>query len=249
MKYENKRAEKMIEREIKIMEKLQHDNIIQIVEFEKEAKRFKVALTLCTGSVKSMLKRGVYFADEKFPELVKNMTSAMEYLYEHRIFHRDIKPDNILHIDERKFLLADFGLATEYERYDQEFYEVCGTLDYFHPKILASIVEGNGAYTIESDIYSLGVSFFECITSQKPFWSKFRDTKLRAEQMLIQINSKYPGAIYWSSKGGYCRYLNDHHFKNEFNKKQAELLLIRMLITNPQMTWEQYFAAAKKIFE
>lgn len=248
MRFKNEHAKAMIEREITIMQKISHENIIEMIAFKKEANKFQVAMNLCTGSVKLMLKRGISFGDDEFVQLVKNMTSAMEYLYHHRIAHRDIKPDNI---GQQRFVLGDFGLATEYDHYDRKFHGFCGTVDYCHPNMLESVVNGNLApYSIECDIYSLGVTFFECITLQKPFQSKFRDSKLRAQQILIKIKSKFSGAIYWSDEDGcYYRHLKQHGLKNEFTKKMTELLLMKMLETNQQMKHHEFFAEAKKIFD
>jgi serine/threonine protein kinase len=91
------------------------------------------------------------------------IADALEYAHIHGVIHRDIKPANILIDHHGRALLADFGIAQSAQK-TGVFAPSLGTLRYMSPEQL----EGKPA-TPQSDIYSLGVVLYECLTGKLPY--------------------------------------------------------------------------------
>ena len=85
---------------------------------------------------------------------------AVEYLHNHSIAHRDIKPQNILLGKNFEIKLADLGLASDNN--DKDPYNVRGTLDYLPPEVLRNEhVRPSSELNKKADIYALGVVLFK----------------------------------------------------------------------------------------
>lgn len=96
---------------------------------------------------------------------------AIEYAHNHGVLHLDIKPENILIMPDGKVKIADFGIA----RFIFEEFEegaVAGTIPYIAPEVL------NGRYSEKSDIFSLGVVFYEMLTGENPFYAPTTRTSI-----------------------------------------------------------------------
>ena len=98
-------------------------------------------------------------------QVMEQLLDAVAYIHKHGIIHRDIKPQNIFYLPNGTVKLADFGIAVD-AKMDETKTEkgVMGSIFYLAPEIC----EGNPA-TIQSDIYSIGVTFFEMVTGRLPF--------------------------------------------------------------------------------
>jgi len=104
---------------------------------------------------------------EEAAKLLATVAQALQHAHERRLIHRDIKPANIL-IDEGtdRPYVADFGLAIREEDFGKES-DIAGSPAYMSPEQ----VRGEGhRLDGRSDIFSLGVVFYELLTGNMPFW-------------------------------------------------------------------------------
>jgi len=117
---------------------------------------------------KEVLKGG--FTIERFLELAIRISEILGGIHRHNVSHRDIKPLNILmNRDEDIVKITDFGIAAEFTRENAEVSDptvVEGTLAYISPEQTGRM---NCAVDYRTDLYSLGVTFYEMLTGDVPF--------------------------------------------------------------------------------
>lgn len=115
-------------------------------------------------------------------EVMLQLTSGIDYIHKHGIIHRDIKPDNLFYMSDGTLKITDFGIATPVGAKTGDDDSIQGTVYYCAPEILTGVSAG-----IQSDIYSMGIVFFEILTGQVPF-----DGKTPADVALKQIKKHFP---------------------------------------------------------
>lgn len=98
-------------------------------------------------------------------QVMIQLLDAVSYIHKHGIIHRDIKPQNIFYLPNGQVKLADFGIAVD-ANIDETKTEkgIVGSVFYLAPEICL-----NKPATEQSDIYSLGITFFEMVTGRLPF--------------------------------------------------------------------------------
>ena len=112
------------------------------------------------------------------------LTSALYYAHQHNIIHRDIKPQNIYVMPDGTIKLGDFGIAQAEGIEDSltATSEIVGSVHYLAPEIS----QGKPA-SIQSDIYSAGVTFYELLTGHVPF---DKDTPVNIA--VAHVKEKFP---------------------------------------------------------
>lgn len=130
------------------------------------------------------------FSAQEAVRLLAEMADALHYAHLKKVVHRDLKPANILFSSEGKAVLSDFGIAksvTENRELTMTGYSV-GTPAYMSPeqKLGAADIDGR------SDLYSLGIVFYEILTGTKPFNSvsgSYADLRKEMEAPIPQLPS------------------------------------------------------------
>jgi len=157
---------KRFEREAKALAKLSHPNIVRVLDYgDHEGSPYLVMEYLPGGTLKYRLGTPIPWQDAV--QLLIPIANALEYAHEHKIIHRDIKPSNILLAEKGQPMLTDFGIAKILEVQETSALTgssmVVGTPEYMAPE------QWTGQTTAQSDIYSLGVVFYEMVTGRRPY--------------------------------------------------------------------------------
>lgn len=152
-------------REAKILAKLDHPNIIKVLDFGMFKEFFYISFEYIDGfSLRNLMKKGELSFDQK-KHLMIQILKSLYYAHLNQIIHRDIKPENIFIDNALNVKLGDFGLALSSEdNFITNPYSVVGTPSYMSPE------QVRGAkLTAQSDLFSVGVVLFELFTGKNPF--------------------------------------------------------------------------------
>ena len=153
------------EREARAAASLSHPNIVRVINLGTYEGRPYMANEYINGqNLRDILdKRSIGFLEAC--DIMYQLTSAVAHAHEHSVIHRDIKPQNVYLTADGTIKLGDFGSATfENSARLTRSETIIGSVHYLAPEIS----RGQQA-SYQSDIYSLGVTFFELITRRVPF--------------------------------------------------------------------------------
>jgi serine/threonine protein kinase len=157
-------------REARAVAALRHPNIVQIFDFDVQNDLYYMVMELLEGDTLKAYLNALRVRADKLPlgEMVRIFTdvlSGLAYAHGEGIIHRDLKPANIMLTRLGQAVLTDFGIA---QIVGGTHYTVSGalmgTLSYMAPE------QGlNGHSDARSDIYSLGIAYYEALTGTVPF--------------------------------------------------------------------------------
>lgn len=159
------------EREIKAAAKLRHDHLVGVYSADRTPSGipFLVMPLIHGESLKSWLNNGS-LTHKKSVEWIRQIATGLHAAHETGLVHRDVKPANILlDQDDDRAKLADFGLSKSFADTPLTQANVlAGTPPYMSPQ---QIVDPSSCDP-KSDIYSLGITLYECLTGTTPFKGK-----------------------------------------------------------------------------
>lgn len=168
--FEDENNRKRFKQEAAIIDQLDHPNIIKVFERGQSKETMFIAMELLVGQTLTKkieaeerldLKEGLH--------IMIQIVDAAAKIHSKDIVHRDLKPDNIMLIekdgDPNFVKLLDFGLAkTQYQTRLTQTGMVIGTINYMAPEQISG-----AGFSGATDVYSMGVMFFEMLTGEKPF--------------------------------------------------------------------------------
>lgn len=154
--------------EARAMASLDHENIVKVYDIAQDGDApFIVAEYVKGYDVGDLLKRSSTLNEQFARRIAEQLLGALAYAHQRGIIHRDIKPSNILMNTNGVVKVADFGIAriVEDDNADAgEPGEIVGSARYMSPEQL------RGAEAkAQSDIYSVGVLLYHCLTGEPPF--------------------------------------------------------------------------------
>jgi serine/threonine-protein kinase ULK/ATG1 len=152
--------------EIAIMKKLKHRNIVELIDTVTTANSIYLVLEFCKdGDLKrySMNKR---FTEDQALEILNQLIAGFSAIVKEGIIHRDLKPANVL-VHDGVFKICDFGFAKYFGELNRMVKTCVGTPIYMSPQVLKQ-----KPYTSKSDIWSLGVMYYELLFGKIPFLGK-----------------------------------------------------------------------------
>ncbi len=208
------------EREIRVHMKLNHPNVVRVIDWGEEGGIIYLVMELVQGrTLHSVVRAQVLPVDEAMT-YVAGLVEALAYAHSKGIVHRDLKPENVMINRAGKIKLMDFGMARSHEvKTVTAMGVVVGTAAYLAPEQCANGPHRD-ALTDRSDQYSLAVLIYEILTRQRPFESRealsmitmhmtqppppireFRpDLPEALEKVLLKMLSKLPESRYPSVK-------------------------------------------------
>jgi calcium/calmodulin-dependent protein kinase I len=159
---------KLLKREIHIMKKVNHPNVLKLYEVFEDEEEFYLVMELVTGKelFDKIVEKGQY-SEASASNIVRQIVSAVEYLHQNGIAHRDLKPENLLsaEVDGHEIIkIADFGFSKNFG--EEKLMTSCGSPGYVAPEVLTC-----ESYDMSVDLWSIGVIIYILLCGYPPFYA------------------------------------------------------------------------------
>jgi serine/threonine protein kinase len=154
-------------REQEIGQELDHPGVVKTFDSEQRSRLYMVIEWVEGRLLRAILNEERRLPIERATNLTLQILDALDTMHKHGVVHRDLKPENIMVDDADRIKLIDFGIAMKEDARRITFVDMSATLgtpDYISPEQ----VKGQRGDQ-RSDIYSLGVMFYEMLTGEVPF--------------------------------------------------------------------------------
>jgi len=152
-------------REAEVVAKLSHPNIVTIFDMGEDLDLSYLAMEYLEGEgLEKYIKEGNLLPVRQCIDVIKQVCDALEYAHSHGIVHRDIKPANIMLLKNGLVKVTDFGIARLTASSRTRTGIIKGTPYYMSPEQAKGMKVGG-----PSDIFSLGVVFYQLLTGRLPF--------------------------------------------------------------------------------
>lgn len=163
-----KKIQENVKREFSLLKTLDHPNIIKLYDvfFDESSKNIYFMIDLYDNGDLSNYLNGRKIKEKYVKGYMRQIKDGLEYLYNQKILHRDLKPQNILVSKEKTLIITDFGFARYFET-DIMLQTICGSPLYMAPEILLK-----KKYNSMSDLWSVGVIMYEMLCGNVPYESK-----------------------------------------------------------------------------
>ena len=177
---------------------LSHPNIVEMYDVGEDDGVYYIVMEYIEGqTLKQLLKKRGKLTLSEAIDIMLQLTDGMAHAHDSYIIHRDLKPQNIMIKDDGQIKITDFGIAMALNSTQlTQTNSVMGSVHYLPPEQAA----GKGS-TIKSDIYSMGIIFYELLTGELPFRGD-NAVEIALKQMkeaipdLHEENSSIPMAVY-----------------------------------------------------
>lgn len=151
--------------EYELISKIRHPNVVRIFDLGIADDHAYIAMEYFSrGDLRARIAKGI--EPSAALQFLAQMAGALQVVHEVGVLHRDLKPGNIMERADGSLALIDFGLA----KHEDMNVEITGTGEIFGTPYYMSPEQGHGQpLDARSDLYSLGVIFYEMLTRKKPF--------------------------------------------------------------------------------
>ncbi|KAF8772935.1 hypothetical protein HU200_005336 [Digitaria exilis] len=157
-----------IKREIAVMKRVSHPNIVELHEVMATRSKIYLALELVRGGeLFARIVRAGRVREDVARRYFRQLVSAVDFCHARGVFHRDLKPENLLIDDAGNLKVVDFGLSAlaDHARADGLLHTLCGTPGYVAPEVFRN----KGYDGAKADIWSCGVILYVLLAGSLPF--------------------------------------------------------------------------------
>jgi len=176
------------QREAQSVAALRHPHIVQVFDFDVQGELYYMVLELLEGDTLKARLKDYGLQNQVMPlgeaaRILLDALAGLEYAHNQGVIHRDLKPANLMLTSQGQAVLTDFGIAQIVGGPKQTVTgTLMGTLNYMAPE------QGlQGQWDRCSDLYSMGIMFYEMLTGRVPFDA---DTPLAI--LLKHVNEQLP---------------------------------------------------------
>lgn len=167
-------------REASIMMDISHPNIVHMYDYFQDGGSSYIVMEYIDGySLSELIHRYKQIPVYLAAYIILKIAEGLKYAHSEGIIHRDIKPGNVLLSAKGEIKLTDFGIAFRPESHESENVTkqgtILGTPAYMSPEQIKSSKDADSC----SDIYSLGVLFYEMLTAKRPFSNEFTNENIK----------------------------------------------------------------------
>ena len=159
-----------LQQEARVAASVNHPNVVQILSLGTDHDQFYVVMELMDhGSLDDLMESQGCLPEHQVLDISIQIARGLRAAHRKHLIHRDVKPANILFVDEQAAKIGDFGLAafaTQPSRHVESDRVIWGTPPYVAPERLC-----NQREDVRSDIYSLGATLFHAVAGKPPIES------------------------------------------------------------------------------
>jgi hypothetical protein len=154
--------------EYDIIRQIDHPNVVKIYALGVADDHAYLQMEYFpAGDLRTRLRRGL--AAQAAPGILRQMAGALGAIHRAGVLHRDLKPGNVMLRQDGSLALIDFGLAKQLALES----EITGSGEIFGTPYYMSPEQGHGKATdARSDLYSIGIMFYESLTGRKPYLAR-----------------------------------------------------------------------------
>lgn len=145
--------------------RLSHPGIVSVYEYGEEGDLAYIAMEYVQGNpLREYFNRGTRFEDRDAISIMAQLLDALAYAHEQGVYHRDVKPANLIVMTNGRLKVADFGIARIDSSNLTQIGAIMGTPGYMAPEQYAG-----ADVDWRADVFSAGVVFYQLLTGVKPF--------------------------------------------------------------------------------
>ena len=147
-----------------------HRHIVSLVDHFELAKATALVMELADGGevFEQICAKGAY-SEADAARVVRQVALALAFMHSLAVVHRDLKPENLLLTASGDVKVADFGFAARCGDGHPKLTEVCGTVCYMAPELIACGQDATASYGYEVDVYALGGILFSLLGAYSAF--------------------------------------------------------------------------------
>ena len=179
---------KRINREISIIKKLSHPNIIKINEIFENEKYYYIIMDYCSkGELFDYIVKKTKLTEDESSFFFYQIINAIEYIHKKNIVHRDLKPENLLLTENNKIKIIDFNLSNYFYK-NNLLSTPCGSPCYAAPEM----VSGKKYNGFKTDIWAIGIILYAMSCGYLPFEDSDNEILF---QKILECDLEFPNFL------------------------------------------------------